>query len=576
MLEESIMEHQPSNEELIRENRSLKRQLRNLESTFQRNKAMLAARTTVNNMLETEQQKMERNMSLLLGNSADIILLFDSDSRFSYYTRTFLAATGLTDADAITGKHFTEFFSRVLTEHQFGALQAYIDLAIERRDTVAINASVDLSGRDRPQEYDIQITPMVEGDGQPEAFMVLLHNITDIMRSKRQAESANIAKSQFLATMSHEMRTPMNAVLGMAAIGKAAADQERMLYCFDKIEDASQHLLGVINDILDVSKIEAGKLELSPASFEFSKLLQRVMNIINLQVTGKSQRLGVHIDENIPDNLIGDDQRLAQIITNLLGNAVKFTPEGGVIHLDARLLSQHDGLCDVQIAITDSGIGISPEQQARLFQPFHQAQSDTTRKFGGTGLGLAISKNIIKMMGGDIWVTSELDQGSTFTFTIQLEVGAGNDTSPGVGNKPENVSMPAVAGAAKPDFAGCCILLADDIEINREIVLALLEPTQLTIDCAENGEQALRMFCDAPDKYGMIFMDIQMPEMDGYEATRRIRACDHPGAQTIPIIAMTANVFREDVERSMEAGMNAHIGKPLDFDEVMQQLQTYL
>ena len=700
MLDRSELESQTQTEELIKENRSLRRQLRNLESTFQRSKAMLAARTTVNNMLESEQKRMERNMNLLLENSADIILLFDKDNRFSYFTKTFLKATGLTDASLISGKYFSEVFSQLLPEKWFKLIQANITLAMERRSTVTINSSLDLSGGENLREYDIQITPMLDLAGQLEAYMILIHDITDIMQSKRQAESANIAKSQFLATMSHEMRTPMNAVLGMTSIGKAAVDTERMLYCFTKIEDASQHLLGVINDILDVSKIEAGKLELSPASFIFEKMLQRIVNIINFQASEKKQILSIHIDETIPSNLIGDDQRLAQIITNLLGNAVKFTPEGGTVTLDTRLLSMQNNVCEIQVSVTDTGIGISPEQKSRLFQAFHQADNDTARRFGGTGLGLSISQSIVKLMGGEIQVESGLGKGSAFVFTIQLKSDVDKNAETGIStdwdgvrilvmdkdprtfslfNKiaqkfgaycdtastPEEVfslietngsyqiyfvdwntpridiepmkliseikakdkncnSVVMMVSSAdlnifgeesedtgidrfltKPifpssvidtvaeilaskqeveiaqsdtpvNFAGNRILLADDVEINREIVLALLEPTLLEIDCAGNGAEAVRMFCEAPDRYSMILMDIQMPEMDGYAATRRIREYDAPKAKKIPIIAMTANVFQEDIEKCMEAGMNGHIGKPLNFDEVLQHLLLHL
>ena len=689
---------QESIEDIIKENRNLKRQLRNLESTFQRNKAMLAARTSVNNMLESDQRKMERNLTLLLKNSADIILLLDRDSRFTYFTQTFLKATGIANAGLVTGQLFSDVFKQLISNKSLEILISNIELAMEERDTVSISISFDLSGGDNLQEYDIQITPMVDQAGDLEAFMILLHNITDIMRSKRQAESANIAKSQFLATMSHEMRTPMNAVLGMTSIGKSSLDNEKMMYCFEKIEDASKHLLGVINDILDVSKIEAGKLELSSATFSFEKMLQSIVNIINYRVSEKNQILKVHIDESIPKYLIGDDQRLAQVITNLLGNAVKFTPEGGQISLRTKLNNVENENCEIQFVVSDNGIGISPEQQLNLFKSFHQAESDTSRKFGGTGLGLSISKSIVNMMSGEISIESELGKGSDFIFTIQMQkgkdkqeetssitnwekvrilvfdedpdslaiyktisqrLGAHCDTTSITeeanrllrdnekyhlffvdGNLPEDegiliaeaiekgaskycnviimvspsdwnkfddeakkakgfrlISKPIfpsavvdimneILGNIKPVeatqttenavYKGHNILLADDIEINREIVLALLEPTEIDIDCAENGAEALRMFDEHPEKYEMIFMDIQMPEMDGYEATSLIRAHAHSWGKAIPIIAMTANVFREDVEKCLAVGMNGHVGKPLDYDEVISILNTYL
>jgi PAS domain S-box-containing protein len=527
--------------------------------------------------------------------------------------------------------------------------------------------------------------------------------LDSIIQARRDAETASRAKGDFLSNMSHEMRTPMNAIIGMTAIGKMASDTDRKDYAFTKIEDASTHLLGVINDILDMSKIEANKFELSPEPFNFEKMLQKVVNVINFRVDEKRQNLTVHIDKNIPRVIIGDDQRLAQVITNLLSNAVKFTPEDGRITVSALLSEEVDGICKIQIDVTDTGIGISPEQQERLFRSFQQAESSTSRKFGGTGLGLAISKRIVEMMGGEIWITSQLGHGSTFAFTIRAARGAAaikqqSLLGPGVdwknlrllavddapeildylteimrgfgvdidvasgGNEAyalieQNGSydiyfvdwrMPGMdglelarrinelgktqsvvimmsssewsaieasakdAGVSKflpkplfpssivdcinecmgvggtdvassddtggiiDDFSEYRILLAEDVEINREIVLALLEPTGIQIDCAENGALALAKFDAAPDVYDMIFMDVQMPEMDGYEATRRIRALGTPRAAGIPVVAMTANVFREDVEKCLAAGMNDHVGKPLDITEVLEKLREYL
>jgi len=412
-------------------------------------------------------------------------------------------------------------------------------------------------------------------------IVVLIH--VDDAREKSDMESRH--KSAFLANMSHEMRTPMNAIIGMTTIGKTAPDIERKDYCFEKIGDASNHLLGVINDILDLSKIEADKFELALEEFNFENMLQHALNVIHFRVDEKRQKFSVYIDQAIPKILIGDDRRLAQVITNLLGNAVKFTPEQGCISLAARYEGEENGIYTIQISVTDTGIGISHEQQASLFQPFQQAESGTTRKYGGTGLGLVICKRIVEMMGGRIWIESEPGKGSTFTFTIQAHKSSlasssntqacSEDTqvcSSGVGKQQAENEQTDIEGI----FAGRHILLAEDVDINREIVKALLEPTQVEIDCAVNGKEALSMFGQSSEKYDVIFMDMQMPEMDGYEATRLIRALDLPRAKTIPIIAMTANVFREDVEKCLEAGMDSHIGKPLDFNDVMEKLYTYL
>jgi len=385
----------------------------------------------------------------------------------------------------------------------------------------------------------------------------------------QKATVASKAKGEFLSNISHEMRTPLNAIIGMTEIGKNSGDLEKKDHAFNRIDEASTHLLGIINDVLDMSKIEANKLELSFVDFNFEKMLRRVVNVVSFRVDAKKQNLSMNMSSDVPKTLIGDDQRLAQVIANLLGNAVKFTPENGSISLDARLEKEEGGLCTIKISVSDTGIGLSTEQQAKLFQSFQQAESSTARKYGGTGLGLAISKNIVEMMGGRIWVQSEPGKGAVFTFTVKLK--RGKDEYPGA-EEQEEAKVHRFDGAYK----GRRLLLAEDVEINREIVLTLLEPTLLEIECAENGTQAVSMFAEAPEKYDIILMDIQMPEMDGYEATRRIRALDIPAAKKIPIVAMTANVFREDIEKCLEAGMNDHLGKPLDINAVMEKLHTYI
>jgi signal transduction histidine kinase/PAS domain-containing protein len=396
---------------------------------------------------------------------------------------------------------------------------------------------------------------------------------TKLKDALQNATAASKAKGEFLSNMSHEMRTPLNAIIGMTAIGRNAREIDRKDYALNKIEDASKHLLGVINDVLDMSKIEAKKLELSSVEFNFEKMLQKVTTVINFRVDEKQQKLMINIDKEIPKILIADDQRLAQVITNLLNNAVKFTPREGSITLDARYIGEKNKYCTIQISISDTGIGISAEQQKRLFSSFKRIDDKTTNKYGGTGLGLAISKSIVEMMGGKIWIESVPGKGSVFTFTIQTLYSAQKIIEERSGGERKQEKIQADTAEV---FAGYRILLVEDMEINREIVMALLEPTQLGIDCAGNGSEAVWMFERDPHKYNLIFMDIQMPEMDGFEATRRIRAMDIPQAKIIPIIAMTANVFKEDIEKCLDAGMDDHIGKPIDIEEILGRLKTYL
>jgi len=286
----------------------------------------------------------------------------------------------------------------------------------------------------------------------------------------------------------------------------------------------------------------------------------------------KSQTFEINIDPNIPDTLLADDQRLTQVIINLLSNANKFTPDGGDVSLSAKIESFDEIEVTIRFDVTDTGIGITPEQEQRIFNSFEQAESNTTRKYGGTGLGLAISKNIIELMGGRIWLKSELGKGSVFSFVVtvgHLPENQGAAVQSETQNEEENLLLDT-------DLSGRHILLVEDVEINREIVITLLEPTHLQIDCAENGREAVRMFRENPEKYDLILMDVQMPEMDGYEATRQIRAMGTPHASAIPVIATTANVYREDIEKCLEAGMNGHVGKPLDIDEVLRVIRKHL
>ena len=251
----------------------------------------------------------------------------------------------------------------------------------------------------------------------------LLRLNESLIVARDQAEESNRAKSDFLSNMSHEMRTPLNAIIGMISIGKSADDPDRKDYTLGKIGDASVHLLGVINDVLDMSKIEAGKFDLSPIDFDFEKMIRKVVNVINFRVEEKRQALSVSIDKKIPRRLYGDDQRLSQVLTNLLSNAVKFTPEQGAISLNTYLDKEEDGVCMLRVDVSDTGIGISGDQQKQLFSAFQQADNSTSRRFGGTGLGLAISKSIVDMMDGSIWIESELGKGSTFSFTIKIARG---------------------------------------------------------------------------------------------------------------------------------------------------------
>ena len=389
-----------------------------------------------------------------------------------------------------------------------------------------------------------------------------------LLELKEEAEAASKTKGEFLSRMSHEMRTPMNTIIGMTEVVlKNGELGQNVKGSLQKIQGASTHLLGVINDVLDMSKIESGKFSLFEGEITLEAFLKNISAIADVHIEQKKQRFGITLDKSLPAVLLIDSQRLSQVVTNLLSNASKFTPSGGEVILRIKLAKRKKKRILLRFEVQDNGIGISKEQQARLFNPFEQADGSISRNFGGTGLGLAISKNIIDLMGGEIWVESEIGAGACFIFTAW----AGEAERPVIQHKP---NIESVEGEPY-EFAGCRILLAEDIDINREVILALLEDSGADIDIAENGRIAYEMYMLAPERYHMIFMDLQMPEMDGLAATVAIRSSGLPSAGSIPIIAMTANVFKEDIDSCLKAGMNGHIAKPIDIARVKEVIRTY-
>ena len=385
----------------------------------------------------------------------------------------------------------------------------------------------------------------------------MVHTLKDIVQ---KAESATKEKSEFLARMSHEIRTPLNGIIGMTYLAlrnKPDSVQQEYLH---RINNAAKTLLGIISDILDFSKMEANKLNLHNATFRLSDTLQSVYDLMLVKSHEKDLELSFKEEDDVPDILLGDSLRIAQVLINLCGNALKFT-DNGKVRLKVSLKKRTGKVIELLFSVWDTGIGIDKEMQEHIFDSFSQADGSNSRQYGGTGLGLAISRLLVQMMGGEIWVESELGKGSIFYFTVRVQEGDPEEL------KSRNAEVPTLDDAVLSTLK---VLLVEDNDINQEIAREILKDMGMDVVVVENGVEALKLW--EKENVDIILMDIQMPVMDGLAATQAIRNSSNPYAKFVPIIAMTANAMSGDKEKSFEAGMNEHITKPLDINELRRAL----
>jgi len=529
-----------------------------------------------------DKQRLEDERRRIVESIPGVFYVFDSAGRFLMWNRNFENFVGLSAAE-FAQSHPLDFFDG----HDKDRIEKAINEVFSAGSTSVDAVLVAKDGKRAPYFFNgyrfersegvvligvgIDITENVRAKAELEQHQARLEEqVAERTRELGQAleatKAASLAKSTFLANMSHEFRTPMNAIMGMTGMALRRTEDPGLRDQLGKIDGASRHLLAIINDILDISKIEAERLTLEKNDFLLGEVLENITSLIDHKVRAKG--LALHIDlpaeiAGLP--LRGDPVRLGQILLNYTANAVKFTEHGSIT---VRVRSQGETPDDVllRIEVIDTGIGIAEKDQKRLFKEFEQADGSMTRKYGGTGLGLAISKRLAMLMNGEAGVESKPGVGSTFWCTLRLE-------------KSRNVARPIAIRAGETalasllaSFAGTCVLLAEDEPINQEVSCSLLEEAGLVVDLAVDGQQALELA--RQNTYALILMDMQMPNLNGIDATRAIRTL--PGHAATPILAMTANAFEEDRHACIAAGMNDHISKPVDPEKLYETLLQYL
>ncbi|MCL1949666.1 MAG: response regulator [Turicibacter sp.] len=649
-------------------------------------------------LLELEENaKHQERFKSLLGNAPSVIAICDHDFNFVEINPYGLEFFDVVEED----QALYDYNEKLLPPFQPDGTPSKEGLAVYLADAKK-NGYVEFTWNYCTSKGELLPSEVVIVESNLHGEIIYIVYIRDTRQEKAMIESlesamemaqkANKEKSVFLANMSHEIRTPMNVISGMANIGRKANNINRKDYAFEKIKGASNHLYGIISDILDMSKIEAGKLEVRPQPFEFEEMFQNALDIVELSASKKWQKLLLCIDADLPEKVIGDKQLLTQVLANLLNNAVKFTPNEGTIRLGAGLVGMKDGLFEIKVQVTDTGCGIAPEKLLDIFEPFEQERHTFKNQVPGTGLGLAITKRILDLCGGKIWAESEVGVGSSFSFTLALpgekkpkgnkmantwalmisnheevlnyygnhlekegvtsqkaqslaqakelmendsfgvyiidcaiEDGIGMDAARcikqehpsstvlpllssnwiGLERTPEefgvddflirpvmpsafidlvyrhthrqqNVGIPFPEEKKPMLFRGRRILLAEDLELNREIVAALLEETGVVIDFAENGAEAVAKYTEAPETYQLIFMDLHMPVMDGLEATEKLRQFMKIQGHEVPIVAMTANALQSNVDECLAAEMSDYVTKPLCQDLLFETLAKYL
>jgi PAS domain S-box-containing protein len=506
-----------------------------------------------------ELGQRQTQLQTILNNIPGIVGYWDADLRNRFTNKAARDWLGIADPDLV-GRHYREVFG----EDGYQRSRPEIEAVLGGRAQHFERGYPWPGQPGKQRQAEVHFVPDHQDD-RVVGFFALAFDITDLILARDAAQAASRAKSTFLANMSHELRTPMNAIMGMTGLALRRAEDAKLRDQLGKIDQASRHLLHVINDILDISKIEAERLVLEHTPFKLGQVLEDLISLVGPKAGDKGLRILVELAPGLPGlTLAGDPMRLGQVLLNLTSNAVKFT-ERGAVTVRALVAAEDADQVLLRWEVQDTGIGIAAEDQARLFTAFEQADGSMTRRYGGTGLGLAISKRLVQLMGGEIGVESAPDQGSTFWFTVRLGKAADNEA-------PTATPAASAEAAIRARHQGARVLLAEDEPINQEVSRGLLEGAGLVVDLAWDGAEAVALARSG--RYDLILMDMQMPNLSGIDATQAIRA-DTPNSAT-PILAMTANVFAEDRLACQAAGMNDFIAKPIDPEALFATLLRWL